>query len=627
LERRAGDIPYGVVTFACPTLKRETGMGMQTGRTRQRRPGRSAWSIAAVFLIAATTGCSGVKPRKKDSRIDVPVVDVHTHAFNARDLPISGILQSTSILPQGVPPRVADGVAAALIFWTPDDDGGRTAAEAAGDLLSGDSGRNDPKQVAADIRRRIEAKAKATANRKAPSRTTAPGAESATATGASIRDPKAPLLAPLTPEQRAAVKAYAGVDTAKLDAQMVSGPPDLMADQVNLLDVAGVLARTRFLGNPTEPNDAVDEHSKVDPSKLGNYIRFIYIITRSHYTLARLMTEQEYPEGRLFVHHMMDMAHTYANDPSNPFDVQTQDMACLDEAMKGRLVHFVAFDPFRGNGALEYVKRGLERGAIGVKFYPPSGYSAADNEVEPVPDDSPSAVRRWRSRHGDVDPAEAAVRLNAQVKALFDYCEKNQIPIFTHCTTDGFQAEAGYGAKSDPKFWASALHDHPNLRLCFGHSGGKAFWFPKPGASDDAARYGKQVVDLCNTYRYVYCESGYMAGILDQRSLGVYRDRLASVLDRDATPADGGPGWKFGDKYMYGTDWFMIAQENNPQDYLRNFWTAFEDQRLARWRRAFFGRNAVHFLRLAEVAADKCKPFKPAQRSYWNRLVEEVERK
>ena len=61
---------------------------------------------------------------------------------------------------------------------------------------------------------------------------------------------------------------------------------------------------------------------------------------------------------------------------------------------------------------MEYVKRGLRNGNIGVKFYPPMGYK---------PDD-------------DYD----------SIKELFEYCN-SEIPILTHCTPEGFEAVEGLG--------------------------------------------------------------------------------------------------------------------------------------------------------------------------------------
>jgi hypothetical protein len=78
---------------------------------------------------------------------------------------------------------------------------------------------------------------------------------------------------------------------------------------------------------------------------------------------------------------------------------------------------------------------------------------------------------------------------------------------------------------------------------------------------------------------------------------------------------------------MYGTDWYMISKEHHPETYLDDFWSAFStDATLRPWARAFFGRNALRFLRLAEVADRADMPFTPVQRKYWRQLIADVER-
>src|SRR5258706_1675447 len=503
------------------------------------------WALVLTGLSAAASGCC--RTGGPAVQISVPVVDVHSHLFNARDLPLAGIMNAL-----GVPQDVAESLAAVLNWWTPQDDGGsRGPAGGAGTMPV--AATDDLGQVTASIR----------ANR--------------AARGRAARES---LLAPLTDAQRARLLDYAGAARVTRSA---GGRGPASPDEAEVEAVARALARAQF---PPGDTHAVGPQASRGLADLGGYLRFLGVITRSHAGIARQMSDQQYPQVRLFVHHMMDMAATYADAPAVPFDRQWEAMTRLDAAAGGKLVHFVAFDPFRRADALDYVKRGLAAGAIGVKFYPPSGYSAAGNVVEcqpPVDSGDGGAARRWQSRYGGAHPLDGKA-IDDLNDALFQFCVDQDVPVFTHCTTTGFEAAKGYGLKSDPKYWAVALEQHPTLRLCFGHAGGDQYWFPQsptaPAATAPTAgepAFGAEVVRLCLKHPNVYCEAGYLEEILDPQRSGAFRTRLASIID---SKSDDGT-WRFGDKFMYGTDWFMIAKERHPESYLADFWKVFnEDARL-----------------------------------------------
>jgi predicted TIM-barrel fold metal-dependent hydrolase len=543
------------------------------GCHRRRWHGWTAWALVALPALAG--GCCSRGPVAKIP-IPIPVVDVHTHLFNARDLPLEGILNAL-----GVPEDVAGSLAAVVKWWTPED-GARGVDDTPPGLAP-----DDLRQVTALIR--------------------------ATMTASRGLGPGGTLFPPLSEQQRARLFDYAGAPPA---ARELGSTPSATPEEAEVEAVARALARAQFPPGDTHPDVATPGARGL--SDLRGYLRFLGVITRGHAAAARQMTDRQYPQVWLFAHHMMDMAAAYAGAPSVPFDRQWQAMTQLDAGAGGKLVHFVAYDPFRRGDSLEYVSRGLADGAIGVKFYPPSGYGAAGNVVEQKPPGNGGDARRWESRYGGgAHPLDGAAidKLN---DALFQYCETHDVPIFTHCTSSGFQAAKDYGLKSDPKYWVAALEKHPKLRLCFGHAGGDTYWFSKPGDAAGDQAFGAGVVDLCLKYDNVYCEAGYLEEVLDPARRDAFKARLASVIGRRSL--DG--RWQFGDKFMYGTDWFMISKERHPETYLVDFWNVFqEDAALKPWSRRFFGRNAVAFLNLARVADSAGTPFTAKQRDYWKKLV------
>lgn len=68
------------------------------------------------------------------------------------------------------------------------------------------------------------------------------------------------------------------------------------------------------------------------------------------------------------------------------------------------------------------------------------------------------------------DDAEHKKTLNK----FFDWCVQKNVPIFVHCTPEGFQTSKKLGLNAHPKYWREILKERRwnKLRLCFGHAGG-----------------------------------------------------------------------------------------------------------------------------------------------------------
>jgi len=498
----------------------------------------------------------------------VPVIDMHTHVFNTRDLPLAGAINAMSR--SWVSPSVSAVLKEALLALTAPDD------------LDGPL---PPKQPL-NVREGSPTTMALSASTNAPPRT-------------------------LTEGQRTKLRGYLGMKSVN-SIRMLSLTNQAQTDRALLAEAF------RKAGFPPAESGTPPATLKVQSVGLDGYARFVDIMTDGHLRIAhRLMTEQ-YPKADLFVHHMMDMEKAYDEKPQIPFDEQMHRMTRLDQRFDGRLLHFTAFDPFRREDSLESVKRGLNAGAVGVKFYPPSGYQATANDIPDRPGWLSSSARkdRWDSRYQGLSNEQ----LNGYNDALFRFCTSNEIPIFTHCTSVGFEADKGYGLMSDPRFWAKVLSNHPSLRLCFGHSGGEAYWFA--GASrkvdkDEALKrsFGTNVVQLCLTYSNVFCEVGYLDRILDADSAALFTNRLASVIRQPAVSG----GWTFGDKLMYGTDWHMIHKEDDHEKYLDAFACIFARPEFAGYQRRFLAGNAVRFLQLDRLAADP--RFTEAQRRRWAEIV------
>ncbi|MGC3956994.1 MAG: amidohydrolase family protein [Verrucomicrobiota bacterium] len=517
-----------------------------------------------------------------DSGPPVPVIDMHTHVFNSRDLPLSGAIQAMAA--GWVKKPVANLLREAFLTLTaPDDLDGPfpPPAKVEGNAEDGSAILSVPTTESA-----------------------------ATAT-------VAPRV--LTSPQRDQLRAIAGMKPTK-GINVMESKAQAVADRQLLAQAL------RNVGFPPQESGETSPENKMLSVGLDGYLRFVDIMTDGNLRIAYRLITEEYPKTDLFVHHMMDMEMGYAEKPQFPFADQIQRMARLDNRMQGdytgRLIHFVAFDPFRREKALETMLMGLKAGAVGVKFYPPSGYRATGNEIPKRPGWSSSSAskERWDSRYKHLKNSQ----LDQIIDGLFRYCVSNDLPIFTHCTPAGFEADRDYGWMADPQFWGQVLSNYPTLKLCFGHSGGEAYWFADGKKSVDKHEhrrrsFGTNVVQLCLTYPNVYCEVGYLEPILETKSFGLYTNRLASVINRVSVDGQ----WRFGDKLMYGTDWHMLHKVDHHERYLAAFDQIMTRSTFASYHRKFFSGNATKFLNLKKLLADN--RFTDGQQKVWAELAAKAE--
>ncbi len=320
-------------------------------------------------------------------------------------------------------------------------------------------------------------------------------------------------------------------------------------------------------------------------------LRFVSLMLYDQKRLVSIMLNDNYHENknvRLFVHLMMDMEPPYWQFSSDPvgsyLDYQTNQIAEYEARVResdGRLVGFVAYDPRRA-GALSFVKKALRRGNVGIKLYPPMGYRPDDN------------------------------RYKTQFKKLFDYCVRDDIPIITHCTPVGFEAIKGWGEKhSHPDYWGNVLEQWPNLRVCFGHSGGGTYsiqefalsdagyyetreywgWFaPNDNDWEDQRNYSRRIIELCQHYPNAYCDLSYLHELFKTKKKNRFVKRLTNALNENAP-------YNYGDKVMYGSDWHMSKITGKTDRFLEKVRTIVDkiDPELAP---KVFNRNAVSFLQL-----------------------------
>ena len=265
------------------------------------------------------------------------------------------------------------------------------------------------------------------------------------------------------------------------------------------------------------------------------------ILVQDEATVAEIL-QKTYPDVDTFVHHLMDMEHPYNQKLSvechgklavECHEEQTVDLADhITHAKKIRdkrevpLQTFVPFDPFRyvlDSNFQDTLDEAISEGAIGIKFYPPSGYRPGENCIPRKPGrilawnttsdcgrkfswpgtllrgplTKLEATRQWQSRYKHLATAAAldswrphftdealekieslsgrhkkAAFLDAMLDVFFTWAEAKRIPIFSHHSPGHVKAWADYGgAMANPSYWQTVLNDHPNLTVILGHSG------------------------------------------------------------------------------------------------------------------------------------------------------------
>lgn len=317
----------------------------------------------------------------------------------------------------------------------------------------------------------------------------------------------------------------------------------------------------------------------MDPEAWGrytNYVEFFFTLLASERNILARLREgygQGLPSIR-FVHFMMDMQMAYPSRKAAYYPVhpaQMQRMQQLHRDAQGGLLGFWAFDPRRADWRA-WAEEALAKGFLGFKFYPAMGYR---------PD-------------GDAQHA-------ATIEAFYAFCVERDVPIFAHCTPEGFQTRRKEGHFANPAYWEAVLARHPTLRLCLGHAGGgragKGEHFSHGwGATNEdewklPGNYARRVVKLCKQYPNVYCEVGHLVDLLGANGRQRFLDNLVRANAEEGE-------YDFMHKLAYGTDWHMQAMVNAARRFLDGFIELFARPELAPHAERFFWQNGYAYLKL-----------------------------
>lgn len=227
--------------------------------------------------------------------------------------------------------------------------------------------------------------------------------------------------------------------------------------------------------------------------------------------------------------------------PRSAHDDQVEVHALLARMHDGFLKPVVAYNPWtdleQGGAGLDRVVTAFrDRGFVGVKIYPPTGFMPSGNATTPV---------KTKKRRPDL------VKLDRTLGLFFDRCAELRIPVVAHANRSNGRDDA-HDEFSSPKAWRALLARYaaksaapPVINV--GHFGGGA-----------TTTWTKEFAGLMHDYpdAQLFGDLGYwdelMCGSDPQCSAA--QARLKEVLGVGV-----GSG-TVSDRVMFGSDWLMLSQ-------------------------------------------------------------------
>ncbi len=329
--------------------------------------------------------------------------------------------------------------------------------------------------------------------------------------------------------------------TPAMETEKLSNPrSDLWAEPEGRLPVAGLAKFLRF-GNPA-----------------GRILYWRKILASYRWNLLQAYRSiYDNAQHRLVLVTPAILDFDYWLDDHDPSAIDDQVAVMEAISLRSRLpVHgFVPFDPARNihesGASLRRVKKAIEtQGFIGVKFYPPMGYRPSRNAQCDFPD------------HASAGLAGFGDRLDQELFAVYDWCEREEVPILTH-TTATVGAGSGFEGRASPEFWRPVLQRHPQLRVNLAHFGhfrqsrSAAYSLDAyPGSWEDMTSA------LMGDFPNVYADLSYFIWIMGRPN----RSELKSVkalfrvfLERTPDASK---------RFLYGTDWSFISHASGVDEYL-----------------------------------------------------------
>lgn len=515
--------------------------------------------LTGALALPGLSGCAQVR-RFFQPEVSRTAIDIHTHFFNGRDVPVVGFLKQTIIRDPHAPvdpDMTTDAflklLTSILLVNTPtaraelDELGGRVAPIPRDDLI-----RRDQQNVADGI------------------------AQFAAAAG----------------------PRPTGLSTTRRDEDRLL---DRIAQEVgtpglrNSLQTPQAQARTlahriydRGAGGLTigQPRDYLHY------SPLIQTIRWAGLLTRSRIDiLAELDRLYGGQTGiRIFSPSLVDFgAWLVTEEDVTPIEDQIELVAAIARKYTSSLIlPFAPFCPLRAAlereddpsvDPLRNVKHAvLDLGFLGIKLYPPMGFRPIGNNTDLT----------WVPR----EPRDGPPALDRELEALYAWCVENEVPIKAHAN-NSIAAGPNTGTFADPAGWQVVLRDprFKNLQLNLAHFGGFDETHGNDAFTSDSD-WEATMAAMVGEFPNVYFDLGYWTDAAE-----IDNEDRARVLERTAALIASTPAML--DRMMYGSDFSMIGRLPSHPAYLSGLHQTFDDLGLTPAQtEAVMGGNAAAYLGL-----------------------------
>jgi predicted TIM-barrel fold metal-dependent hydrolase len=290
--------------------------------------------------------------------------------------------------------------------------------------------------------------------------------------------------------------------------------------------------------------------------------------------------ETLYPDVDLYVAAMVDFDKWVGEASLVTLGQQAELMKLLAIASDGRVLPFIAFDPWRDDvtpkgNALRVVHDAVANdGVVGVKLYPPMGFRATGN-TQSFEDWEAGLISDGIYDHFGPDA-------DARLGALYGWAARGGVPLLAHTGDTNYSRDSAQ-TDADPKYWAALFDASPelgDLRLNIGHVGGQ-------GPNDPDKTWRAEVFTLFanhpNVYGDVSCfepesgaQNGFWSGLAQQAAVS------PMIVQR----------------LLYGSDWYLLSDCSVPQTFEKTMHATLKQNFGDATTAQIFGTNAAAFLGL-----------------------------
>lgn len=282
---------------------------------------------------------------------------------------------------------------------------------------------------------------------------------------------------------------------------------------------------------------------------VSKYASFVSIGTLSSQESIFKKLSDYYPVGTRFVVLTLNMDYMGAGPTKLGYIGQLDQVVQIRKRFPSTCLPFLCIDPRMSvdYDLVDFLKKYLDKGFIGIKLYPALGYYPFDPRLYKV----------------------------------YEYAQEHNIPIMTHCTRGGTyycgsisldmtspstfsknpnpnkleRRNLPYSTKKisnevfcdnflDPDNYFDVLEEFPKLKICFAHYGGDDEMLLERSNDPQKLSWTETIHQLIEKYSNVYTDISY----------SLHEKKTFSLIDKSLNDL------KYREKILFGTDFYMTER-------------------------------------------------------------------